>query len=70
MLEEVIDETIDAFHRIQTILRGRELYANAWHDHVLGYVAFHKGTERYKLKDLGLDEEYRYEQEELAKLHL
>ncbi|KAI1117777.1 isoprenoid synthase domain-containing protein [Nemania sp. NC0429] len=56
MLRKVLEETVDEHRRIELALQGKEPYAQLWRNHVLGFVAFHKATERYKLRDLGLDE--------------
>ncbi|KAH8896096.1 terpenoid synthase [Thozetella sp. PMI_491] len=58
VLENVVKETVDAHRRIQTVLKGREPYAQAWDDHALGYVAKHKAIERYRLWGLGQGEKY------------
>ncbi|KAI1164972.1 isoprenoid synthase domain-containing protein [Nemania serpens] len=55
-LRKVSEETMDAYRRIELVLEGKDPYAQLWHDHVLGYVSFHTVSERYKLRDLGLDE--------------
>ncbi|TRX90918.1 hypothetical protein FHL15_008123 [Xylaria flabelliformis] len=55
---EVIQEDVDAHHRIGLVLRGREPYAQAWHEHAMGFVAMHKSMERYRLWELGLGETY------------
>lgn len=56
MLQRVSEEIMDAYRRIELVLEGKDPYAQFWRDHVQGYVAFHKVSERYKLQDLGLDE--------------
>ncbi|KAI8950211.1 isoprenoid synthase domain-containing protein [Xylaria longipes] len=56
MLNQVIKETVDMNRRIALVLEGKEPYARFWNDHALGYVTFHKATERYRLRDLGLNE--------------
>ncbi|KAI0467287.1 isoprenoid synthase domain-containing protein [Xylaria cf. heliscus] len=56
VLRQVIEETVDAHRRIALVLEGKKPYAQFWNDHVLGFVAFHKTTERYRLQDLGLGE--------------
>ncbi|KAI1503430.1 isoprenoid synthase domain-containing protein [Biscogniauxia marginata] len=57
-LEDVIRENVDALHRTQVVLQDKGPYAQAWHDHAMGYVTFHKMVERYKLGELGLGENY------------
>ncbi|KAH8898292.1 terpenoid synthase [Thozetella sp. PMI_491] len=69
VIEEVAKEAVDAFRRTMIIFEGREPYRQAWHDHAMGYVAFHKAVERYKLGTMGLAEEYSYEFAQLAGLH-
>ncbi|KAF2971951.1 hypothetical protein GQX73_g1538 [Xylaria multiplex] len=56
VFEKVIREGLDAQRRIMLVLDGKEPYAKYWNDHALGYMGMHKTTERYKLRDLGLDE--------------
>ncbi|KAI0441627.1 isoprenoid synthase domain-containing protein [Xylaria telfairii] len=58
VFREVIQEDVDAHRRIMVVLHGREPYAQAWHEHAMGFVAMHKGMERYRLWELGLGEEY------------
>jgi hypothetical protein len=68
VLRETVKETVDAFRRIETVLRGRGLYLQAWQDYAMGSISFHKSTDRYKLSELGLAEEYTHELAELANL--
>ncbi|KAJ2988178.1 hypothetical protein NUW58_g4118 [Xylaria curta] len=56
VLRRVIEENVEAHRRIALVLKGKEPYAQLWNDHALGFVAYHKITERYRLQDLGLDE--------------
>ncbi|KAI0453947.1 isoprenoid synthase domain-containing protein [Xylaria acuta] len=56
VLRQVIEETVDAHRRIALVLEGKEPYAQLWSNHALGFVAFHKTTERYKLREVGLSE--------------
>ncbi|KAJ8133476.1 hypothetical protein O1611_g150 [Lasiodiplodia mahajangana] len=56
MLRRIIEETLSAQRRIKLVLEGKEPYAQLWNDHALGFIAFHKVSDRYKLRDLGLDE--------------
>ncbi|KAI0550933.1 isoprenoid synthase domain-containing protein [Xylaria curta] len=56
VLRQVIEEADDAYRRIALVLEGKEPYARLWNDHALGFVTFHTVTERYKLRDMGLDE--------------
>ncbi|KAI0098852.1 isoprenoid synthase domain-containing protein [Nemania sp. FL0031] len=56
MLKQVIEEVVSGQRRISLVLKGKEPYAQLWNDHVLGFIAFHKTSERYRLRDLGLNE--------------
>lgn len=53
---KVIEEVLDAYHRISLTLEGKEPYAELWREHAMGYLTFHKSSQRYKLQDLGLGE--------------
>jgi hypothetical protein len=55
VLEEIVVEDIDAHRRIMVALQGREPYAQAWLDIAMGFIAFHKRNERYKLQELGIE---------------
>lgn len=56
VLRQIMEETVDAHRRIVLVLEGKEPYARYWNEHALGYVSFHTTSERYQLRDLGLDE--------------
>ncbi|KAI0441823.1 isoprenoid synthase domain-containing protein [Xylaria telfairii] len=56
VLRQIMEETVDAHHRIMLVLEGKEPYARYWNEHALGYVSYHTTSERYKLRDMGLDE--------------
>ncbi|KAI5918190.1 isoprenoid synthase domain-containing protein [Camillea tinctor] len=58
-LQDIIKEDVECVRRIQLILRGREPYAQAMHDHIMGFVRFHTTSERYRLAELGLGEKCR-----------
>ncbi|KAI1420849.1 isoprenoid synthase domain-containing protein [Xylaria sp. FL1777] len=58
VFREVIQEDVEAHRRVEVILRGREPYAKAWHEHAMGFVAMHKAMGRYRLWELGLGEKY------------
>ncbi|KAJ8112541.1 hypothetical protein ONZ43_g5372 [Nemania bipapillata] len=53
---QVAEETADAHRSIMLVLEGKDPYAQLWQDHALGFIAFHTTSERYKLRDLGLNE--------------
>ncbi|KAI1130161.1 isoprenoid synthase domain-containing protein [Nemania abortiva] len=56
VLRQVIEETVSAHRRIALVLDGKEPYGQLWSDHALGFIAFHKTSERYKLREIGLNE--------------
>ncbi|KAI0875312.1 isoprenoid synthase domain-containing protein [Hypoxylon argillaceum] len=56
VFRQVIEETVDAHRRIKLVLEGKDPYAQLWQDHALGFVSFHTTSDRYKLRDLCLNE--------------
>ncbi|KAI1485226.1 isoprenoid synthase domain-containing protein [Biscogniauxia mediterranea] len=58
-LQDVIEEDVNCVRRIQLVVRGREPYAQALHDHIMGFVRFHTTAERYRLAEVGLGEKCR-----------
>lgn len=56
VVQEVADETVASYRRIQKILKGREPYLKACNDHLVGQIAMHTVNPRYKLNELGLGE--------------
>jgi hypothetical protein len=56
VLKQVIDEDVDAHHRIRLVLEGKEPYAQAWQCHAMGYVTMYKTAARYKLSEMDLGE--------------
>lgn len=54
VFKDMVKEDVEAYRRIATVLEGKEPYAQAWHAHAMGFIAFHKFNERYKLDELGL----------------
>lgn len=57
-MKEVLLETAQAYLRTTNVLQGRELYAQAWHEFVMGYVAMHIKNDRYMFADIGLAEHF------------
>ncbi|KAK8012943.1 hypothetical protein PG991_010318 [Apiospora marii] len=57
VVEDLVDDVAQAVARIRATIRGKEPYASAVEDHILGYVAFHKLSPRYRLSEVGLGEE-------------
>ncbi|KAK8065100.1 hypothetical protein PG997_011847 [Apiospora hydei] len=57
VVEDLIDDVAKAVARIRATIQGKEPYASAVEDHILGYVAFHKLSPRYRLSEVGLGEE-------------
>lgn len=57
-MKEVVLETAQAYLRATNILSGREPYAQAWHEYVMGYVAMHIMNDRYMFADIGLAEHF------------
>ncbi|KUI64114.1 Trichodiene synthase [Cytospora mali] len=53
-MEEVVTECTQAYMRATNVLAGKEPYARAWHEYVMGYVAMHIMNERYMFADIGL----------------
>ncbi|EKM60124.1 uncharacterized protein PHACADRAFT_251020 [Phanerochaete carnosa HHB-10118-sp] len=50
-LMDTLEDAVDAVNRGREILQG-EKERQAWESHVMGYVAFHFISPRYKLKEL------------------
>ncbi|KAK8064142.1 hypothetical protein PG996_008794 [Apiospora saccharicola] len=57
IVEDLIADVAQAVERIRATIQGKEPYASAVEDHILGYVAFHKLSPRYRLSEVGLGEE-------------
>ncbi|KAK6834145.1 hypothetical protein PG987_008839 [Apiospora arundinis] len=57
VVEDLIGDVAQAVARIRATIKGKEPYASAVEDHILGYVAFHKLSPRYRLSEVGLGEE-------------
>ncbi|KAF3927246.1 hypothetical protein ABW20_dc0107968 [Dactylellina cionopaga] len=57
VLKDIIGDLVDSHDRIFTVLKGREQYMKAWHNHAMGSIAFHKLTKRYRLWEVGLGED-------------
>ncbi|CCL98542.1 uncharacterized protein FIBRA_00542 [Fibroporia radiculosa] len=57
-LQDTVDETVAAHHRIRSIL-GEGAARDAWDSFANGYISFHLGDPRYRLRDL-LDCEYLF----------
>ncbi|KAK8100476.1 hypothetical protein PG999_010850 [Apiospora kogelbergensis] len=57
VVEDLIDDVAKAVERIRATIQGKGPYAAAVEDHILGYVAFHKLSPRYRLSEVGLGEE-------------
>lgn len=57
VVEDLIEDVAKAVERIRATIKGKEPYASAVEDHILGYVAFHKLSPRYRLAEVGLGEE-------------
>lgn len=57
-VKEVVLETAQAYLRATNVLDGREPYAQAWHEYVMGYVAMHIINERYMFADIDLPERF------------
>ncbi|KAH6639941.1 isoprenoid synthase domain-containing protein [Truncatella angustata] len=58
VLQDIIEENLEAHHRICLSLDGKDRYARAWHEHAMGFVTFHTAGDRYRLCELGLGERY------------
>lgn len=60
VFETVVEEIIAAQRRIMLVFEktGKEKYSQVWLDHAMGYVAFHRSLERYRLCEIGLGEDY------------
>ncbi|KAI0844291.1 terpenoid synthase [Daldinia vernicosa] len=56
VLREIIEQTQNAVQRMRVVVKGREPYEQALNDHILGYVAFHILSDRYRLSEIGLGE--------------
>lgn len=57
VVEDLVEDVARAVARIRATIKGKEPYASAVEDHILGYVAFHKLSPRYRLSEVGLGEE-------------
>ncbi|KAK8113384.1 hypothetical protein PG984_013910 [Apiospora sp. TS-2023a] len=60
VLEDAVKETIAAHRRILLVLggTGKEEYCQAWLEHEMGYAAWHMSMGRYRLREIGLGENY------------
>ncbi|KAI0154541.1 isoprenoid synthase domain-containing protein [Xylariaceae sp. FL1272] len=56
VFKAVIRDCVDAFKCIRIVLQGKGPAAEAWLNHAMGFVAFHKVSARYNLAKLGLGE--------------
>lgn len=57
-MKDVVLETAQAYLCTKNVLSGREIYAQAWHEFAMGYVAMHIMNDRYMLADIGLAERF------------
>ena len=53
VLNDLVDETVAAYQRIERILHGRQ-ENNGWHRFAIGYFYFHVHSDRYRLQELQL----------------
>ena len=58
VLRETAREAVECTRRVDTILAGREPYAQSAKDSVRGLMAMHTTCPRYRLTEMGLDEEH------------
>ncbi|KAH9995696.1 isoprenoid synthase domain-containing protein [Xylariaceae sp. FL0662B] len=61
VLKDVITEARDIARRMRLVVEGRQPYAQALDNHILGYISFHTLNDRYRLWEVGLGEEGQLE---------
>lgn len=68
VFEAVVKDILEAHRRIILVVgeNDKENYYQAWLDHAMGYVAFHRSLERYRLREIGLGEVYTDQHEQIV----
>ncbi|KAI3393121.1 hypothetical protein diail_4720 [Diaporthe ilicicola] len=57
-MREIVADTAQRYLSVTSVLAGKEPYARAWHEYVMGYVAMHLTNDRYMFADIGLDDRF------------
>ncbi|KAJ0108804.1 hypothetical protein J7T55_011295 [Diaporthe amygdali] len=57
-MREIVADTAQRYLSVTSVLAGKEPYARAWHEYVMGYVDMHLRNDRYMFADIGLDDRF------------